>query len=1007
MISSFKKSIMALSVISIVGCGENSDLTSNAEFFFTTVEDNIKVINTSFDVKDRVLNNNPKNGVVYFDIEKDTIIYKPNENFNGDDYFIVTLLGDKREEKIKYNISVTPQNDAPVILVPNYVEMDYHNVGEEWKYKISVADPEDKEIAVSEDDIDNHTELGKLIVEFKFNNLEVLEETESFLNYGDFIYNKENQTITHITAKEKTSYKEEFTVRVVDSEGLESILISELKVNYINNKPVFNGDLNYETSEDQSLLIDIGGFIVDKDNDNYNVYLNTDESIGSFTIEDNTIEYNPLLSYYGDDYVSFIIEDEKNEFNEYKIKIKVNRVIDPLESSDINLVTNEDESLNSVITYIDSEGIDQELIKFKIKSNPSNGLLKLNTDNGQFKYEPFVNFNGSDSFIVTVYDDLNREAYSTVNIEINPVYDEMAIESNISYSTVGNVHFSGNLSGFVKSIDNLDIVFEENIYNTNDSLMDVKSNGDFEFVPSLNTKNSSVIIPVEVTDGVTSDNLVVQIVIKDELMKILDTNSTKVESLGNSKYPFNNIDDLISNIEKGDSIYLCSNSIELSETIDLPDDVNIDGYSKEDKHKYAVYCENPNAEETTTFVIQDNSEILVGSNNVIKNINFDNLSTTSVIKNSKEITNNLEIDNISVTQLEPMADFIYLEQIKDIKIKNSYFFNGNKAIELNNINGEISIENNSFDNVKNPLKINEMGNNVILNIIKNNMLGFNNAIDLLNNNSITNAFIKIDESELNSGDIGSVGLVVDINNESESNFYITNSIFNADQALNIKKNGINSFVDIKNNEIVAGIKGAFYFENKGTGNFLNIENNVLNHKNNLDMLEEFSYININTDSLSSSSVFNLDIKDNHIIDNGYEMNGKDVIKIDAKSSEGILNFITEIKNNIIEDDNSNIIKLSTLNTTNNVNLKMIVSSNDFSKTIYNSLSIEEKNINGCLDLNLNKFSNLELINIDENSNIDIYDPNNEGDYSLYSRQIEINNYLPVDGYEYVLNECTI
>ena len=1006
MIFNIKKSIWAFTVLSLVGCGGESDLESDGEFFLTTSEDNIKVITSSFDFTNKSIISNPKNGSISFDIDKNTIIYMPNKDFNGEDYFVVNLLGKDRDEKNKYNITVTAENDVPVILVPEVVERDYHNIGEEWKYKISVSDPEDKEIAITENDIDNHKELGKMIVEFKFNNLEMINETETLMDYGEFVYNKNNQTITHITSQDKTTYKEEFTVRVVDSDGVEKTMVSEVKVNYVNNKPVFNGGLDYETNEDNQLAIMIKEFVTDEDGDEVNISINTDSSIGSFVYNDG-LEYTPNPSYFGDDSVVLILEDEKNEFSEYELKIKVNRIIDPLYSNDLNISVNEDESVNSEITYIDNEGIDPEKIKFKIKNNPKNGLLILNNENGIFKYEPFNNYNGIDNFIVTVYDDLDREVDVNVNIEVNEVYDPMILDSNVVYSTSGNIHFNGNLSSYVNSIDNLDITFDENIYNVNGSYMDVKENGDFQFVPSLNEYDSLVSIPVLVSDGVESDNLVVQVFINDELIKIFDNNSTKDGSLGNSKSPFKDINDLMSGINEGDKIYFCSNDIELLSNFEIPKNVVLTGYASEEKHQYSTFCENPNAESATNFIIQDGSEVLVSSGVVLSKFNFDNLSTISVIKNKDLETSDLIFDKINVNQLEPMANFIEIDEIKNIKIENSYFFNGNKTIELKNINGEITIKNNSFDNVKNPLKINEMGNNVILNIIKNNMLGFLNGVEILSTNAIVNNSVEIKDADFLSENDDSVSVIIDILNESDSVLKIENSKMVSDKSLDVNKNGINSLIEIKENEIISGKYGSVNVSSKGNGNELKIDGNTLYHNKNVDQNEVFSYINVQLDSINSKSFFDLEIMDNYIKDNGFNTNQKDSIKIDVKSTENNIDLFSKIIGNIVEEEDSDIVNFNTLDSINNINFTMIFENNDMSNTLYNSLTIKENNLSGCLDINLNKLSNLELINNNENSVINLYDPKNESEYSIYSRQIEVGNYLPIENYGFSLNECAI
>ncbi|CAM5224810.1 Ig-like domain-containing protein [Alishewanella longhuensis] len=70
-------------------------------------------------------------------------------------------------------------------------------------------------------------------------------------------------------------------------------------------------------------------------------------------------------------------------------------------STDLSLSTNEDQPISNQILAND---IDGDSLAYVLSTAPSNGALVLNPDTGTFTYTPNANYNGSDSFVVTISD---------------------------------------------------------------------------------------------------------------------------------------------------------------------------------------------------------------------------------------------------------------------------------------------------------------------------------------------------------------------------------------------------------------------------------------------------------------------------------------------------------------------------------------------------------------------------------------------------------------------------
>lgn len=1008
-----KKTLLSVLVVTLAGCNSDTSVNANGEFNLSTKEDVKITVDAKFDTEKMTLVIEPKHGTIITDTISDNFIYQPNLNFNGNDTFTIKLESSEKTEIIKYNVIIEAENDAPQILTPDEITRLYHKTGEVWTYQLKFSDSEDKGVAtiteINESNIEN-----KMIVDFVANTLVLDQEnsTENIMLYGEFTYNKDTQILTHTTTKEKLDYIESFTVKVTDSNGVEVEKIISVSIDYVNNPPEYSGEKNFIINENGFLSIPVNGYVNDVDNDNWSISLDTNESIGLFILNNGNIEYLPQENYYGEDKVSFTIQDESGDKNTYVLNVVVNRIIDKLQVSDLNVSIDEDKIYETTLSYIDTEGVDSSTIKFKVKTNPKHGNIQLNTMNGLVKYVPTSNYNGTDTFVVSVYDELNREEDITVSLTINPVSDPIKVIKPANFSTYGNIHFSGNISSYVKSVDDLSVTFIPNVYNINGSTLDVKENGDFIFIPKENEKNESLIFNVEMTDSNQNDYLKFNVFIEDKLIKIVDLNSQKTDSLGTSLYPFNNIDDLFISLQENDDVYFCSNTITLNNPENLYNGVKFTGYDKNNKHLFVEYCENPNAESKTEIVFNDDIYLTINNDNKISGFKFNNLSTSEIIKNnfdelSNLLVSNFEIKNIEVNQLEPTTTFMNINNADNIDIDGIYVFNGENAFVLNNIKGNINITNVNTDNILRPIIISEIKNNSILKINNVELTNFDEAISISSSNNLSGFNGNISDLNLVSLNNQSVGVRLDMENENESNINIENSIINSDIPLNINKKMTNSILNIEKNILKSKGYEQIFTNLIGNNNILNIIENTFIQQDNLEFSQIASYMNVVLNDNNSTSEYNVNIK-NNILNNEYKynLNNQPSILVRTNSNLDRIDLILNVEGNISNDEDNDILKIDTLLNNESVGLFLNMSNNDFSNTLYNSLSIDEKNIiDGCLDIFNNKLSNVELVNNDIYSSIGIYDPNNEQLMSLYNRQLTIGNYQPISGYYYTFNTC--
>ncbi|MEY9093453.1 Ig-like domain-containing protein [Paenibacillus sp. RC84] len=110
-------------------------------------------------------------------------------------------------------------------------------------------------------------------------------------------------------------------------------------------------------------------------------------------------------------------------------------------ASDVTGTIAEDTSFTGQIPASDPESA---VLSYTVASPPAHGTATLNA-NGSFTYVPNLNFNGTDSFSVTVSDGSGGTANSLVTIRVTPVNDPPAVQ-NLSFTTLEDTSLSGKVT---------------------------------------------------------------------------------------------------------------------------------------------------------------------------------------------------------------------------------------------------------------------------------------------------------------------------------------------------------------------------------------------------------------------------------------------------------------------------------------------------------------------------------------------------------------------------------
>ena len=111
-------------------------------------------------------------------------------------------------------------------------------------------------------------------------------------------------------------------------------------------------------------------------------------------------------------------------------------------ASNITGSTAEDNDFSGSLLGSDADG---DALTYSIASNPSNGLVTLNSvSKGTFTYSPTANYNGTDTFTFTVNDGTVTSSAASVTMTITAVNDN-PVASAVSATTDEDTDYSGSL----------------------------------------------------------------------------------------------------------------------------------------------------------------------------------------------------------------------------------------------------------------------------------------------------------------------------------------------------------------------------------------------------------------------------------------------------------------------------------------------------------------------------------------------------------------------------------
>ena len=326
----------------------------------------------------------PANGTVVLNGDG-TYTYTPNPNFTGSDSFSVTIT-DSTGASIVASVSVTvnPVDDAPIANPsPLVVTEDTPATG-----NLNAVDPDGDPLTFT---VTVQPANGTLVVN----------------SDGTYTY----------TPNANYFGPDSFEVAVSDPQGNTILVPVSFTVTPVDDAPVANPSPLVVT-EDTPATGSLNAS--DPDGGPLTYALTTPPAGGTVAINpDGTYTYTPNPNFNGPDSFAITITDSSGATLVVPISFTVAPTADPPVANPSPLVVTEDTPATGSLNASDPDG---DALSYSLAAPPLNGIVVLNTD-GTYTYTPNANFNGPDSFSVTITDSTGLSIVATVSVTVSAEND--------------------------------------------------------------------------------------------------------------------------------------------------------------------------------------------------------------------------------------------------------------------------------------------------------------------------------------------------------------------------------------------------------------------------------------------------------------------------------------------------------------------------------------------------------------------------------------------------------
>ena len=389
-------------VISVTVNSVNDVPTITIDSTLTTDEDNNQSLTFTFsdvdgDTVSASVSTQASHGVA--SVSGTTISYVPDANFNGSDSFTLTLT-DSAGYTTTHTISVTVNsvNDEPTITIDSTLTTDEDN---------------NQTLTFTFNDADGDTVSASVSTQANHGVASVSGTTVSYVPNANF------------------NGSDNFTLTLTDSAGYTTTQVISVTVNSVNDEPTITIDSTLTTDEDNNQSLSFTFSDVDGDTVSASVSTQADHGIAS--VSGTTISYAPDANFNGSDSFTLTLTDSAGYTTTQVISVTVNSVNDePTITIDSTLTTDEDNNQSLTFTFSDVDG---DTVSASVTTQAEHGVASVSVSGTTISYAPDANFNGSDSFTLTLTDSAGYSTTKIISVTVNSVNDEPTITIDSTLTT--------------------------------------------------------------------------------------------------------------------------------------------------------------------------------------------------------------------------------------------------------------------------------------------------------------------------------------------------------------------------------------------------------------------------------------------------------------------------------------------------------------------------------------------------------------------------------------------
>ncbi|GGK66403.1 tandem-95 repeat protein [Amphritea balenae] len=229
-----------------------------------------------------------------------------------------------------------------------------------------------------------------------------------------------------------------FTVTVTDDLGGTTDQVVSINLSNLDDSAIISGDIGYSGIEGDTVTGDLNAADVDGLTDNTYFTINTQGTSGTANIDTATgaWSFTPTdANWHGSDSFTVTVTDDLGGTTDQVINISLSNVDDSaIITGDTGYSGNEGDTVAGDLNATDVDGLTDSTY-FSIKNQPANGSASINAETGAWSFTPTdPNWFGSDSFTVSVTDDLGGTTDQVISINLSNGDDLSIITGDTSYT---------------------------------------------------------------------------------------------------------------------------------------------------------------------------------------------------------------------------------------------------------------------------------------------------------------------------------------------------------------------------------------------------------------------------------------------------------------------------------------------------------------------------------------------------------------------------------------------